>query len=90
MIVCRFVTLVSVRQRTTRFFDRARDENVIFMTKDQDFADLVSRLGAPPSVIWLRAGNTSESRLKDILSAKLQEALDLIDGGNPLVEINST
>ena len=48
-------------------FSRARDGFVIFMTKDQDFADLVTRLGAPPHVIWLRTGNTSEDRLKTIL-----------------------
>ena len=40
-------------------------------------------------MIWLRVGNTSEDRLKGILTDHLQNALDLIDGGNPLVEINA-
>ena len=78
-----------LRAADDEIFGRARDEKQIFMTKDQDFADLVTRLGAPPAVIWLRVGNTSEGRLKGILTDHLQDALDLIDGGNSLVEISA-
>jgi predicted nuclease of predicted toxin-antitoxin system len=38
------------------------------MTKDSDFVDLVERLGSPPQVIWLTYGNTSNARLRHILS----------------------
>lgn len=68
-------------------FVRAKQERVVMMSKDKDFADLVSRLGPPPAVIWLRCGNTSEDRLKQILSAHLHEALDFIAKGEPIVEI---
>ncbi|MDP3739070.1 MAG: DUF5615 family PIN-like protein [Hyphomonadaceae bacterium] len=32
-------------------FARARDVDAILVTKDRDFAELVSRLGPPPKVI---------------------------------------
>jgi predicted nuclease of predicted toxin-antitoxin system len=68
-------------------FKRAKQEGVVVMTKDKDFADLVARLGPPPAVIWLRCGNTSEERLKQILAAHLNEALEFAAIGEALVEI---
>ena len=68
-------------------FEKAKSEQAIILTKDKDFADLVKRLGAPPAVIWLRCGNTSEENLKHLLESHLQEALNYIHGGEPLVEI---
>ena len=38
-------------------------------------------------MIWLRCGNTSEARLKEILSKHLEDALAFIEAGDPLVEI---
>jgi predicted nuclease of predicted toxin-antitoxin system len=68
-------------------FNRAREEKVIFMTKDKDFADLINRLGSPPQVIWLRCGNTSEENLKHLLGKHLAEALRLLAEGDDLVEL---
>ncbi|NDJ22822.1 hypothetical protein GS682_14500 [Nostoc sp. B(2019)] len=59
-------------------FEAARARGVIFMTKDSDFADLVNPFGAPPQVNWLTCGNTSNDRLKQILSSTLLEALELL------------
>ncbi len=58
------------------------------MTKDSDFADLVDRLGKPPQIIWLTCGNTSNARLREILSVVLPEALELLCSGETLVEIS--
>lgn len=68
-------------------FDRARQDEITILTKDKDFVDLVDRLGSPPTVIWLRCGNTSENRLKQILTDHLDEALDFIASGETFVEI---
>jgi len=68
-------------------FEAARAMGVILLTKDKDFADLVDLLGPPPSVIWLRCGNTSEERLKEILSKNLEVALAYLAAGESLVEI---
>lgn len=67
-------------------FERARSENVIVITKDKDFADLVLRNGAPPKILWLRCGNTSEDKLKEILTDHLKKALELLESED-LVEI---
>lgn len=69
-------------------FEVAKAQGIIFMTKDSDFADLVTRLGSPPQIIWLTCGNTSNARLKEILSATLPEALELLRSGEALVEIS--
>lgn len=69
-------------------FETAKAQGVIFMTKDSDFADLVNRLGKPPQIIWLTCGNTSNARLREILSVVLPEALELLCSGETLVEIS--
>ena len=70
-------------------FEAARRENAIVMTKDSDFVLLLDRLGAPPQVIWVTCGNTSNARLKEILTSTLPKALELLQSGEELVEINA-
>jgi predicted nuclease of predicted toxin-antitoxin system len=70
-------------------FEAARRENVIVMTKDSDFVLLLDRLGMPPQVIWVTCGNTSNARLKEILTNTLPKALELLKLGEELVEINA-
>ena len=52
-------------------FEAAKTQEVIVLTKDSDFVDLANRFGAPPQIIWLTCGNTSNARLKEILNATL-------------------
>lgn len=68
-------------------FDRAREAQVVVFTKDEDFVDLVGRLGTPPQVLWLRCGNMSNARLWTILSGALPDAIELLGRGEPVVEI---
>lgn len=68
-------------------FEAAKAQAVIFLTKDSDFVDLVERLEAPPQIIWLTCGNTSNARLREILSLTLPDALALLRSGEKLVEI---
>jgi predicted nuclease of predicted toxin-antitoxin system len=70
-------------------FEAARRENAIVMTKDNDFVLLLDRLGAPPQVIWVTCGNTSNARLKEILTNTLPKTLELLKSGEDLVEINA-
>lgn len=69
-------------------FEAAKAQRVIFMTKDSDFVDLIDRLGAPPQIIWLTCGNTSNARLREILSSVLSEALEILHSGEKLVEVS--
>lgn len=69
-------------------FASATAQSAVVMTKDRDFVELVDRHGAPPQVIWLTCGNTSNARLREILGATLRAALDLLESGEQLVEIH--
>ena len=70
-------------------FEAARQEKAAVMTKDSDFLLLLDQLGPPPQVIWVTCGNTSNARLKEVLTNTLPKALDLLNLGEKLVEINA-
>ena len=69
-------------------FEAGKAQKIIFMTKDSDFVDLVERLGSPPQIIWLTFGNTSNAQLKEILTATLPRALEILATGESLLEIS--
>jgi predicted nuclease of predicted toxin-antitoxin system len=69
-------------------FEAGKAQKIIFMTKDSDFVDLVERLGSPPQIIWLTFGNTSNAQLKEILTATLPRALEILATGESLIEIS--
>lgn len=71
-----------------QIFDRARKAGIVVFTKDDDFVDLVRRLGTPPQVLWLRCGNMSNARLKEILTRTLADAIELLHQGEAVVEIS--
>jgi len=68
-------------------FAAARAAGVVVMTKDSDFVELLQRYGPPPQIIWLRSGNTSNARLKLLLTQALPAVLQMLGAGEPLVEI---
>jgi len=68
-------------------FDAARKANAVVMSKDSDFVELLNLHGPPPKVIWVTCGNTSNARMREILSRTLRSALDLLQAGEQLVEI---
>jgi predicted nuclease of predicted toxin-antitoxin system len=45
--------------------------------------------GAPPQVIWLRLGNSSNAALQQVLVTSVLQALELLRSGEPWVEIRS-
>lgn len=69
-------------------FTAAGRESVIVMTKDADFPQLLETRGAPPKIIWITCGNTSNSYLKMILKKTLRDAIKFLDSGENLVEIS--
>ncbi len=71
-----------------QIFAKARDAGAVVMTKDSDFVALLEREGPPPQVLWITAGNTSNAHLRDLFSKILNEALELIQQGEALVEIS--
>ena len=73
--------------KDAEIFRAARQEGVVVLSKDSDFVDLVERLGPPPQVLWLTCGNTTDVWLKHVLAAELPRALQLLERGEPIVEI---
>lgn len=65
-----------------------RSHDFTIVTFDEDFSDLLMLKGAPPKVIWLRCGNSSNLKIAN----KLLEARDnihgfLLDGEKTILEI---
>lgn len=69
-------------------FRAAQGKDIVFITKDSDFVTLQSLKGPPPKIILLALGNTSNSNLMRILRTALPKALELLQGGEVLVEIS--
>ncbi|TAH51936.1 MAG: hypothetical protein EYC68_09150 [Chloroflexota bacterium] len=87
------VTTIAIRdlglrdEIDSKIFDRAKIESAIVMTKDSDLVDLVNARGAPPQIIWLTCGNTSNAKLKEILTKAMPQAIRLLEAGEKVVEI---
>ena len=74
------------RSRYRVIFDAARNANAIVVSKAVDFVELVSRLGAPPKLIWLMCGNVSNEALRVLLTDRLAAALKVLEADD-VVEI---
>jgi predicted nuclease of predicted toxin-antitoxin system len=68
-------------------FRAARAADAVVLTKDRDFVELVLRRGAPPPVIWITCGNTSNQELMRVLDATFEKACELLASGEAMVEI---
>jgi predicted nuclease of predicted toxin-antitoxin system len=83
------VRWLGLRDATDRLiWESARQANVVVMTKDRDFVQLLDLYGPLPKVIWVTCGNTSNARMREILTARLQLAVSLLNSGEDLVEIS--
>jgi len=76
--------------RDRDIFLSARETKAIILTKDSDMVDLVTQLGSPPQVLWLTCGNTSNAKLKIILTRAWPAAENLLKAGEKIVEISDT
>jgi predicted nuclease of predicted toxin-antitoxin system len=61
---------------------------IVIVSKDEDFCNLLITLKPPPKIIWLTFGNCSNVIMKEILRRDFRKALDML-GENDLVEICS-
>lgn len=55
------------------------------MTKDIDFVHLVEDPGAPPQVILLACGNTSNAQFKQILKRSWDRTIEWLQKGERVV-----
>ena len=68
-------------------FESAKKAESIIMSKDSDFLRLVDKYGPPPKIIWITCGNTSNAKMRQVLEKSLQKAIDMLQAGEPVVEI---
>jgi len=60
----------------------ARRHNYVIVTFDADFYDLSLIRGAPPRVIWIRAGNTTTGNLTRLLIRERLSILEFLTGSD--------
>lgn len=68
-------------------FMQAKSAGAIIMSKDDDFCKLLESVGPPPSIIWVTCGNSSNTRMRELLTKNLSTAITLIDSGEHLIEL---
>jgi predicted nuclease of predicted toxin-antitoxin system len=76
--------------RDRDIFYAARDAEAIVLTKDRDLVDLVMQHGSPPQILWITCGNTSNARLKSILSQAWPTVEVLLAAGEKVIEVSDT
>ena len=65
---------------------RAADD-VVLVSKDSDFIELIMQRGPPPRLIWVTCGNLTNRRLREVFTRCFDEAIGLLRAGESIVEI---
>ena len=65
--------------------DLAEQRDLVIVTKDKDFADIVTARGRGPKVLWLQLGNVSTSDVAGALLESASSIAELLD--DPSVRI---
>lgn len=87
------VTAMAVRDLGLRdatdevIFRRARLAEVVVISKDGDFVEMVTRHGAPPQLLWVTCGNLSNQRLRQVFEALFKKARQRLADGADVVEL---
>jgi predicted nuclease of predicted toxin-antitoxin system len=87
------VTAISLKELGLRdakdieIFEAAKQPNLVILTKDSDFVDLVCRLGSPPQILWLTCGNVTNRNLRQLLTSTFPTAISQLQQGEIVVEI---
>ena len=68
-------------------FQKAREQKAVIMSKDADFIRSPDRFGAPPQIVWITFGNTSNARMKEILTKHFPSIIEMLERGEPMIEI---
>lgn len=63
----------------------AVDQDLVIVTKDKDFADLVTTRGDGPRVLWVMLGNVTTDEIAEAILDAADSILQLLD--DPVVQI---
>ena len=63
----------------TVIYNKAKSHgNVILISKDADFPELISRLGSPPKLIVIKRGNCDNRELWAFIKPNIMKALNIL------------
>lgn len=68
-------------------FEAARQQQVVIVSKDSDFVELVLRFNTPPQILWVTCGNLTNRRLREVFTKLFPQALQILEAGEAVVEI---
>ena len=68
-------------------FRQAQQPNIVIISKDNDFVEMVLRFGSPPQLLWVTCGNVTNSRLQNLFTQVFPQAQALLASGEAVVEI---
>ncbi len=86
-----FLELGFVTTTDIQVYKLAKDHHnvIVITTKDVDFLNYSSAIGAPPKVLYINTGNISNKKLKELFSKSLNEVINIFTKTNQhLIEIN--
>lgn len=88
-IEAKSVRALGLRDATDpEIFEKAKKADAVVMSKDDDFIQLIEQKGTPPKLIWVTCGNTSNAKMREILSTTFLKAKELLESGENIVEIS--
>jgi len=70
------------------FITARQTHDVVIVSKDSDFVELVLQQGTPPQVLWVTCGNLTNKRLRAVFTELFQDALKMLEAGESIVEIS--
>ena len=71
-----------------QIFDLARaGDDVVLISKDSDFIELIEQRGTPPRMLWVTCGNLTNRRLRDVFGSLFINAIALLEAGEQIVEL---
>lgn len=81
--------LFELNATDAEIFKKAKaSNNVVIITKDEDFADMVLREKYPPYIVWITLGNISNAELNKTIIDFFEEAvIKLIESDFGVIEM---
>ena len=71
----------------TQIWELAKCDNLVIISKDDDFAKRSKQVADPPIIVWVRVGNIRNKALIEWFSKLLPQIVELIEQGEKLIEI---
>ena len=68
-------------------FQAAHLAQVVMISKDSDFVELVSRHGSPPQLLWVTCGNVTNEKLHAVFGKTFPDSLASLAAGQAIVKV---